>query len=506
MTSSSHTSSSSSWYARSWRFPAVAFLLSCCLGYFSWFPLFHTDLWGHLSFGRLIWNTGELPLAEPFLIKPEETPVLDSAWLIQVAGYLVEEQGGATALQFAYGLMMTLILGIFGVTHFKLTGRFLVGVLAVGLFLWLEWKQLVIIRPQLIGVLFYVWLWCRLQFPTTAGLVWVLPPMMLVWANSHGSFIMGTGLVCCMTLGRALDLYREAGQFPRFWQDQEWKLLMLCSVLVITTPLINPYGLDLYLNVLSFSENPNLYSLIEWKPLSLNMFQGKAAACCGGAMLLLWCFSPRKLKAAEILLLLVLGYVTLKTSRMIIWLAPVMATQVVLHLTAVWEKYRGAWQETTFPRKAGYTWLGTGLLLLGGLATPAACAWWKTIPIEESVSSRTPVGIARYLNAQEENGNLLNTMAWGDYLIWSSEGNQPVFVYSHVHLIPRKVWTDYLSIMRCLEGWEKRLDRYQIETIAVENRSRRKKLIEQLKQHEQWQEVYRDRLGYVFKRTAIPLK
>src|SRR5579872_1425904 len=30
-------------------------------------PLYHTDLWGHLAYGRLIWETGALPKTEPFM-------------------------------------------------------------------------------------------------------------------------------------------------------------------------------------------------------------------------------------------------------------------------------------------------------------------------------------------------------------------------------------------------------------------------------------------------------
>jgi len=54
--------------------------------------------------------------------------------------------------------------------------------------------------------------------------------------------------------------------------------------------------------------------------------------------------------------------------------------------------------------------------------------------------------------------------------------------------------------MRCRDGWEEKLNHYQIDTIAVENRSRRKKLISQLKSSEKWQEAFSDWLGYVFVR------
>jgi len=495
---------SSPWYACSWRFPLFALFLGGCLGYFSQLPLYHTDLWGHLSYGRLIWDSGEISTTEPFLQQVDNIPMIDTAWLARWFGYGIELSFGAVGLQFMFSIILTITLGSFLLTHYKLTGQIWLALIGTALFLWLEWKQLLIIRPQLAGVMFYVWIWCRLQFRPTLDLIWTVPPIMLLWANLHGSFIMGTGLICCLTLGRALDLYRESRQFTRFWSDPEWRILMFCSVLAISTPLINPYGLGLYKNVLHFSENLNLYDLVEWRPLSLKMFQGKAAAVVSALMIGLWFFSPRKLKAAEILLLIVLGYATIKTSRMIIWLAPVLASQVVVHLNAIREKQRGQLADPSNEIKhQGYTFLGVCILLLAFLTTPFGQSFFQPIALRQSVSRGTPVEIARFINQQDHVGNLLNTMEWGDYLIWSSKGEQPVFVYSHVHLIPRKLWHDYLSIMRCRDGWEEKLNHYQIDTIAVENRSRRKKLISQLKSSEQWQAAYHDRLGYVFVRKPV---
>src|SRR5439155_11251736 len=47
-------------------------------------------------------------------------------------------------------------------------------------------------RPQLFGmVLFATTVWILVRRRRSPGLMWAIPPMVLVWANLHGSFFLG---------------------------------------------------------------------------------------------------------------------------------------------------------------------------------------------------------------------------------------------------------------------------------------------------------------------------
>src|SRR5262245_52048582 len=50
-------------------------------------PLWQTDVWGHLAYGKLIWNAGALPVTEPLMPLAAGMPFVDSAWLSQLLGY-----------------------------------------------------------------------------------------------------------------------------------------------------------------------------------------------------------------------------------------------------------------------------------------------------------------------------------------------------------------------------------------------------------------------------------
>src|SRR5688572_5620180 len=58
----------------------------------------HTDLWGHLNFGRWMAEHAALPVQDPFSAAPAATPVLNAAWLSQLAGYFVQARFGNEGL------------------------------------------------------------------------------------------------------------------------------------------------------------------------------------------------------------------------------------------------------------------------------------------------------------------------------------------------------------------------------------------------------------------------
>ena len=50
-------------------------------------PVWHTDIWGHLSYGKLIWERGSLPAQEPLMPLAQGMPFVDTAWLGQLVSY-----------------------------------------------------------------------------------------------------------------------------------------------------------------------------------------------------------------------------------------------------------------------------------------------------------------------------------------------------------------------------------------------------------------------------------
>jgi hypothetical protein len=78
-----------------------------------------------------------------------------------------------------------------------------------------------------------------------------------------------------------------------------------------------------------------------------------------------------------------------------------------------------------------------------------------------------------------------------------------VFVDSRIELYPRQVWHDYLRISNAQCGWEKRLERYGINTLML-SRIKQAALIDTALASAAWREIYQDPYAVIFVRAGLP--
>ncbi|MDF1746897.1 MAG: hypothetical protein P1V19_24615, partial [Gimesia sp.] len=193
---------------------ALAFLL------FSSMPLWHTDIWGHLAYGKLIWETGSIPDFEPLVPLSSGIPFIDTAWLSQVFGFQSYQLFGVAGIKFLYAAAITMCMGLLLYRAQKRTDSFLWGLICVAGFLLCDWKQLGIVRPQLAGLLCFVLLFTVLNARKWRSSYWFLiTGLFVLWANLHGSFPVGLGLIGCFLVGRALDVGRKSGSWKAMFSD-----------------------------------------------------------------------------------------------------------------------------------------------------------------------------------------------------------------------------------------------------------------------------------------------
>ncbi|NOX56534.1 MAG: hypothetical protein GXP27_19245 [Planctomycetes bacterium] len=466
-------------------------------------PLWHTDLWGHLAYGRVIWQTGGIPQTEPLIPLARGVPFIDTQWLSQLIGYGLATAFDVEGLKFAYGLAIAACAALLLVGFYQRTQRAWLALLGLVAFLWVEWQQIAIIRPQLAGMICFTFLLSVLARRSPARWQWYAVPLLfVVWANLHGSFIVGLALLACFCLGRAIDVIRHSGRWLSPFRDQRTRDYFLLTELAAVAALVNPYGLGLYLEVLTFGRSPNLADIVEWQPLHLRMAQAQAAAVLALALTFLYRLTPRRVQAAEVLALIGLGIAALWTSRLLAWWAPVAAYVFVLHGDAIWTRRRrrrpkhdelarsGRWTVVT----AAVLWIGFALTPLGGRLLHG-----QTVDLEKALSPFTPIGATNYLKEHPPKGLVFNTYEWGDYLLWAGPSDIQVFLNSHAHLVPTEVWRHYMDITQVASGWDQWLDRYGVNTLVLD-KTYRMALIRTLKQTPEWRTAYEDERSAVFVR------
>jgi hypothetical protein len=501
--------------------------------YLSHRPLWHTDLWGHLAYGRLIVTQRFVPAMEPLLPLCQGVPFVDFSWLSEVIGYAAERWRGVEAVQFLYASAVTIGVGLLALCTLRKTGSAAAAALADALYVWVDWQQLTVMRPQLAGSACFLGV-----FLLATGRAWretatrfrmsALATALLfaAWANLHGSFLIGLVLLAALILGRAVDLLRRTGRLRAVREDRRVRRGLIVLMLAAVACLLNPYGWRIFPAAWELSSNANLQDLVEWQPLGWWMWQAWAAFVVTLGLLGLYTLTPRRISATEILLLIGLGGAMLAASRMIVWWGPLAAFYVSLHASAVAQHWRHAnWALAPGIQSAGgifprlrvawaawsTRWVSAGVLLVVAvcalLLTPLGDGLFAQIlrmDRRQHFSAATPLDATDYLRAHPPRGQIFNPMEWGDYLLWAGPPGLEVFAASHAHLLPPPVWQDYIRVITLDEGWQKILEQYRVNTVVVDD-DQHAALADALRADPQWSLAYKDETALVFVRRAFPL-
>lgn len=109
------------------------------------------------------------------------------------------------------------------------------------------------LRPQLwtlLGVLAV----CRILTSESRRALWWLPLVFAIWANLHGGWIVGGGLVVVWTAVAFIQ-----------WRDDRGQLLLV-GIASLAATLLNPYGVNLWV-FLAETVRLDRADTAEWQPM-----------------------------------------------------------------------------------------------------------------------------------------------------------------------------------------------------------------------------------------------
>lgn len=488
--------------------------------YHNYLPLFHSDLWGHVSYGEWIWQQRQLPVEDPFTPLAEGVPVVATAWLSQVIFALAAKTGDVE-------MIAHLFAGTVLVTHLLLLRSFIlrgaslpVAISAVvGVFL-IGWSRHAVQRPEVFGACcFAALLWLLSETDTAlTRRRWTTPallPLFALWANLHGSFIMGLVVLGCVGLGQVTDLIIQHGWRGLLENHAALHRDLIRLELAIAGTLLNPYGMDLLVYSLAFPGHPNLRTVLEWFPLEMKSLEGIPMAASWVLTAVILRQSRRRMTSMEVLLLLVFNGAVCARVRMIAWYAPVVMWTLAPHMEDIaqrWFANRSNWWQratskltTSSPR-----WAAVGVLLvwitfaLSPVSRPILGG--KPRPPQQIFSHDTPLGVTQYLRQHPPAGLVAAPQWWGDWLTRHSGGRWHVMATTNaIHLLPAQVWNDYLAISTADGGLERRLDRYRVNTVIV-GKALQPELERTMARLPGWKTVFEDDVGLVAVRNRPATK
>lgn len=470
-------------------------------------PLWHTDLWDHLNYGQKIIETQAVSDTEPLLHLCRGVRMINIPWLAQVSMAVLNNRVGLTGLQFVYGLTIAMCLAVLAWRSVKLSHSAIGGIIAGAVFFKVNLDQLLVIRPQLFGVLFYcivvAWMFGKNKH---SRLTWAAMPLMyMLWANVHGSFSMGLMLMGLGGIGRFGDVLVISKSLRVALLDRELHRTILLTQLCAAAVLLNPAGFAIYPEVFNVTSNPNIGSMFEWDALTLRSAQGQSAVAAALLAFMAIKLSPRRMRCGEMLAFVLTGLLAMWSGRMLNWWAPIAGIVIGTHLIAAMRKTT-AWLRNPQPAKRTGLWTvvngGLVWILFAFTSFGVQIVHGRVPAAQRMVSQETPLATVAYLDAAESlpRGIAFVPAEWAGYVMNRGPKSLEPMVNLHVHVIPEQVWNDYLRIINGPSDWSSLMDEYGIN-LAVVDKDRQPGLVKRIRESADWTPKYEDRQAVVFVRN-----
>lgn len=225
---------------------------------------FNVDSWLGLVTGRAVWESG-IPHQDTLTLLAHGSTWIDQQWLSQLAMYGLYALGGLALL----GLLnVVLVIGAvsFGLVVARRQGApFLSTLLVLPLAIVTVAPSTEVRTQGLVIPLFMAlaWLLTSDRGRCATRTFWCLPVLVL-WANLHGSVTLGAGLVVlyagCSLWERRGDLRADAAVWTR-------PVLLACGA--VAAILVTPYGLSIVDYYRSTMFDGTLRAAVsEWQPLT----------------------------------------------------------------------------------------------------------------------------------------------------------------------------------------------------------------------------------------------
>lgn len=416
------------------------------------------DWWWHLRTGRYIWDNRAIPTTDIYSFTNTGRPWVVHEWLFELLSYLGYTTIGYNGLS----LVMATVFLVTYLLHYLLLRALGVGRVLAGLLLcWtvLLSFMLITMRAHMFSFLFLsIELWCLYLY--RAGqrrAVWVVPPLMLLWVNLHGAWIMGLGTLALFIVGEWLNA-RTRGERAIL------RPALAALALGVTAIAVNPQGVAIYLFPFSFigGDSATMRYIQEWQAPNFHDFLGKVF---GLSVLLLVVLGLRRPRFDYTLALWTLAFTYLGFSAMRhLPLYALVVMPVIAQLLP--DQWRGPERPHRENVLTGVVNWALTFLVVGVVASVILSNPYAQTQREPNLKTYPVAGLA-YLRDHPEGGNLLNYDGWGGYLIDQLYPHRPVFIDTRVDLYGRAFLEEYIAVTTLKPGWKETLRRYDIAQVLL---------------------------------------
>lgn len=475
------------------------------------------DLWWHARVGSEILDSGRIPRYDAFSLTERGQPFYYQSWLAEVVMAGLLRLGGVRLLIFTRALVMTGLFGTVMLLCWWSSGGdrraaipTTLGAILLGL-----GNQTV--RPQLFAyglfIAIFALLW-RYRRGDARRSIWLVPVLVALWVNTHGSFVLGIGLIWLVFLGELLSHALPNLAASPAYASERLRALGLVALLGTGVMLLNPRGVGVVNYVTGLVGSSSVQSLAsEWQPPRPTEGLGQSfyVLLLLGAAILALARPPVAL--IDLVLFLAFGWLGASGLRHIVWFGMVAAPVIAGALPRVSWDDLARWRD----RLTRYDW-GQRLLYGDGSGYPgfrrlavvsltisflSVALLFLIYPGEDLwLTDQTGIAAVDFMEQQGLQGPLFNELGRGSYLIWRLGPAQPVFIDPRFELYAVEHFEDYLTLSKAECGTETLLTRYDFELLLLDQESQASLVAWVSEQPERWEQVYDDEFTALFQRVG----
>ena len=466
----------------------------------------------HIRTGQQILSTHRIPRVDPYSSIMSGKPWIAWEWLYDAIVGALDSAGGLNGVVWFNAL---LIAATFAVTFQSMImrGTKLFAALVLILLAISASMIHVLARPHVATWLFAV-IWFRIldgsEQDSVAGRIaagsrwlWLLPAMMVIWANLHGGFLLGLVLCAIFWCSTLWCWHATARTFDdtllRLACGKRLRDLSGVTLLCAAATLVNPYGWALHRHIFSYLRNPFLMDHIE--EFQSPNFHQLAPRCF--LVLLLVTFAAvairkRALKTSELLLLLFAIYAGLFASRNIP-VASILLTLVVGPLLPPLRALSKFSKKMTAVDSSlrGHIWVVVAVILVLFVDFNGGRFAGKVLANAHFDPTRMPVAAVDHLQTMGISAPVLTPDSWGGYVIYRLYPRNQIVLDDRHDLYGEQILALYLKMYRAQPGWNDFLRDHNVTCVLM---PRNAAISAMLSQTPGWKAVYSDDLAIMFVR------
>ncbi|OGI00854.1 MAG: hypothetical protein A2Y25_06985 [Candidatus Melainabacteria bacterium GWF2_37_15] len=422
------------------------------------------DLWHRLAAGKLFFKLGHVPQTDIFAYTQTKDLWIDHEWGSGVIFYFIENNFGLAGLSFLkLVLLFATFLPVFLMNRLRTEEPGKYRILFYIIFLYtILFGFLYTIRSHCFTYAFFAW-WIYLIELVKRGnrkLLWLFPPMTVIWANLHGGFLAGLGLLLM-------------SGFP-----------VTAAISGLFT-IINPYGIK-YWEYLTGAVTMERTFIPEWQPLDLF---GPFNIALGFKIFLLMTIIAlphifKNKKWSELLILAVTCYLSLKHIRHNVFFVIASAA------------YMGEYffPKKIFPRLEFFKdVLIYSIIFIVGILTV------HFVPLKLKTDT-FPVKSVKFIKKNNLSGNLLVLFNWGGYALWNLYPQCLVSIdgrYEEVY--PESLVNESARFHYVGKDWKDLMNKYKTDLMLIDTSY---PVFQELLTHDDWKVIYQDKISAVFMPTS----